>query len=572
VIHLQGQVAPDNAVALAALRGMLDNPAGYYVNLHTTANAGGLMRGQLMRADAAVLMGLMSPLNEVPPIPGLAASGVSHVLVLTTRDAAGALTSGQLVFDLNYSFPERQTFTGFHIHPAPAGVNGGVVFNTGIGGGAASVQSEPSGVGNLRRSVEVNLGNAAQAQALEGLLANPANYYVNLHTSEFGGGAIRSQLRRTDRMVFQANMLPSNEAPPVTGLEASAPAAVRVHTLRAEDGSVLAGVVEFDVNYRFPGETSFTGLHVHRGEAGVAGPVNISSGLSGADGVSTVTGQGNVSRAVTVSTPAGIAALNALVSRPEDYYVNLHTTVHGGGAVRAQLAAANSTAPSVDAVISATQDRNATTFAPGQLIAIYGSNLAKVSTDLAGWDGRVWPDLLNGVAVAVGGHRAHLYYVSPMQVIAQVPVDVEPGRRLLSVNNGNAPSAPVAVNIAPAAPAIFGFPAPAVIRSTDSSLISRDNPARAGDVLIIYVTGLGRTSPALASGAIAPASPAATTVPVTVTIGGQNAEVVSSIATPGVAGVYEVAVRMPAGPAAGSAPLVVSAGGAASNPVPIAVQ
>ena len=37
---------------------MLTDPSGFYVNMHTTDNPGGVIRGQLQRAEMVVLMGL----------------------------------------------------------------------------------------------------------------------------------------------------------------------------------------------------------------------------------------------------------------------------------------------------------------------------------------------------------------------------------------------------------------------------------------------------------------------------------------------------------------------------------
>lgn len=63
--------------------------------------------------------------------------------------------------------------TGAHIHEAPAGVNGGVVVNF----------------------FAQFSGNTAIDPTLFGdILADPANYYVNLHNSFFPAGAIRGQL------------------------------------------------------------------------------------------------------------------------------------------------------------------------------------------------------------------------------------------------------------------------------------------------------------------------------------------------------------------------------------------
>jgi uncharacterized protein (TIGR03437 family) len=434
------------------------------------------------------------------------------------------------------------------------------------------VQSEPSGAGIVNRPVEVNLAQAAQAQGLPALLANPTDWYINLHTTQFPGGAIRAQLRRTDRMTFDVTMLPSNEVPPITGLDANAPARFVAYTIRHEDGNVLAGVAEFDVNFRFPGETEFTGLHIHNGPAGVNGPVTIDSGVTRANSVRTETGFGNVFRMVTVADATGVATLNSLVATPENHYINLHTTTNPGGAVRSQLAPANSARPAIAAVISANLDRASTTVAPGGLISIFGTNLAKTTTDLAGWEGNRLPDLLNGVAVAVGGHRARLLYVSPTQVNAVLPIETPVGRQPAAVNNGNGP-AEAAVNVAAVAPAVFFGPSGGiVVKSADFSLVASGNPARAGDVLVVYATGLGQTTPAIEGASLAPAGSAVVIAPVAATIGGRAAEVISSVAAPGFAGLYQVALRMPSGVAAGNAPLVLTSGQAVSNTVNIAAQ
>jgi uncharacterized protein (TIGR03437 family) len=93
--------------------------------------------------------------------------------------------------------------------------------------------------------------------------------------------------------------------------------------------------------------------------------------------------------------------------------------------------------PTVDAVVSANLDPASRTLAPGSLIAIFGRNLAKVGTDLSGWEGQVIPESLNTVAVGAGPHRARLLYVSPTQINAQLPFELAPGTHGLAVSNGN---------------------------------------------------------------------------------------------------------------------------------------
>ena len=103
------------------------------------------------------------------------------------------------------------------------------------------------------------------------------------------------------------------------------------------------------------------------------------------------------------------------------------------------------------------------------------------------------------------------------------------------------------------------------------SLVSAENPAKAGDVVLIYLTGLGQTTPALQTGNLQPGTGFNNTSTVTVTIGGQNAPVAYSIASPGFAGLYQIAVTVPSG-VTGAADLVVKSGTATSNTVKINVQ
>ena len=455
-ITRQGQTLSTNAAGLEAVNGVLTNPSGYYVNMHTTDFPNGVIRGQLQRADMVVLMGLMSPQNEVPPIEGLQASGVGSVVALRTVDASGAATSGQVIFDANYrGFTEGTSFTGFHIHSGPAGENAPVTINTGIGAGANSVAAVPAGA-NLHYEVEVPMSTAAAVQTLQGLFSNPGDFYINLHTVVNPGGAIRSQLRRTDKMEFQVSMSPANEVPPITGLEASAPAAVTAHTIRNAEGAATGGVVIFDVNHRFPATATFTGLHIHNGRAVENGPVTIDSGLSATTPVVTETGFGNIYRIVTVSTDAGLATLNSLVSNPENHYVNLHTSTNPGGVVRAQLAAARTTSPAISAVTSAVSDP-ARNVAPGGLMMISGTDLIKVPSDLlAASNGVMLPASFNGTSVTIGGRAAPLLVVTATHIVAQVPMDVATGAQAVAVRNANgAAAATVNVNVAATAPAVF---------------------------------------------------------------------------------------------------------------------
>ncbi|MBM3747968.1 MAG: hypothetical protein FJW34_19450 [Acidobacteria bacterium] len=256
------------------------------------------------------------------------------------------------------------------------------------------------------------------------------------------------------------------------------------------------------------------------------------------------------------------------MERPEHYYVDSRTEKHPDGAMRAQFGAMTQL-PVIDAVVSANLDAASRTLAPGGLISIFGRNLAKVKGDLSGWEGQVIPESLNAGVVGAGQHRARLLYVSPTHINAQLPFELPPGTQPVAVNNGNGVSNIATIAVTPVAPAVFPD---AVLKRADNSLVTAAKPAQAGDVIVAHLTGLGQTTPALATGRLVNGARMFTTVAVTATLGGKDAEVLFSTAAPGLPGVYQVTLRVPSGAGTGSLPLVLTAGSTSSNTVTVAVR
>jgi len=95
-IHIAVPVAAGNAAGLGALQGILQSPAGYYLNLLTTDLPNGAIRGQLQRAQFTVLMALLNSSNVTPAPSSGAAYGVGQVVAIGTADASGNWTSGQV--------------------------------------------------------------------------------------------------------------------------------------------------------------------------------------------------------------------------------------------------------------------------------------------------------------------------------------------------------------------------------------------------------------------------------------------------------------------------------------------
>jgi len=211
---------------------------------------------------------------------------------------------------------------------------------------------------------------------------------------------------------------------------------------------------------------------------------------------------------------------------------------------------------------------------------IYGSGLgpAQLVQYQADASGRV-PTAAGGTSVYINGAAAPVIYASATQVAAVVPYGISGSLAQLYVQSQNQTSAPFNVSVASQIPAVFtlngsGAGQAAAINNTDNSINGAGKPAKVGDYVQLYVTGVGQTSPAGSDGLINAAPLPVPTATVKVTIGGQTANVNFAGGAPGaVAGVIQVNAQIPSGIAVGAAvPVVVQVGTSNSQPgVTIAV-
>jgi len=131
--------------------------------------------------------------------------------------------------------------------------------------------------------------------------------------------------------VFKAELKASNETPPITDAEASCSGTATV--------TLSSTSVKFDVSITgCPASTAINIGHIHEGAAGVAGPVKISTGLAAGD-LTLTNGGVTFSRTATPAGPPAwdAALISAILANPAGYYVNFHSTLHGGGVIRGQL-------------------------------------------------------------------------------------------------------------------------------------------------------------------------------------------------------------------------------------------
>jgi uncharacterized protein (TIGR03437 family) len=214
--------------------------------------------------------------------------------------------------------------------------------------------------------------------------------------------------------------------------------------------------------------------------------------------------------------------------------------------------------------------------APGSIISVFGANLGSTGA----WASSLpLPKTLAGASLQVGGYEVPLFYSSGGQINAQLPFELPVNSRpQLIVKGADFVTVPETITVAAARPGIFTTSqdgkGQGIIMDVNNRLVDASNPAKAGDMVVVYCTGLGTTNPAVRSGEAAPASPLAKVVtPVTVTIGGRPATVQFAGLTPGYVGLYQVNVQIPGGISPGaSVPLVISQDGVPSNTVALAIQ
>ncbi|MBK5292504.1 MAG: hypothetical protein JJE04_12615 [Acidobacteriia bacterium] len=186
--------------------------------------------------------------------------------------------------------------------------------------------------------------------------------------------------------------------------------------------------------------------------------------------------------------------------------------------------------------------------APGGIMSLFGSGLAPRT---ASFQGTPLPDELDGVQVVTNGTAAPILVISDQQINVQMPFDLEAGTASIQVNNNGRTSNTVAVAVAATSPAVFsasqkGFGG-ALASHADSSLVTRENPARPGETIVLFMSGLGRVEPAVTAGQAGGATPLSrvTGSAPKVLFDGRPGEVLFAGLAPGLVGVYQVNVIVP---------------------------
>jgi len=227
---------------------------------------------------ATVFTTALAGSNETPPN----ASPATGFAVLTLNDA-----QTQVTFHIQFSGLVG-TETAAHLHHAPPGVAGPVVFGLPLG-------SPKNGVWPV--------GPTEVAWLTAGEI------YVNIHSTSFPGGEIRGNLSASDND-YSAALGGSNEVPP------NASPATGTVSLSVNDAGTV-GIYHVEYSGLLGTETA---AHFHNAPPGSNGPVVLGLPL------------GSPKDGVWLMSAANLASLLA-----GSIYLNVHSTLFPGGEIRGNL-------------------------------------------------------------------------------------------------------------------------------------------------------------------------------------------------------------------------------------------
>lgn len=257
-----------------------------YVNIHTAANGGGEIRGQLAKVDGAIgFDALLDGSQEVPAVT----SKAKALMVGWSNYGLDSMQYAVLYDSL--------TTTNAHFHNAVVGVNGGVVV------GLTAYNRAPTAA----YVDKIALSSANLIKFLKGEI------YVNLHSAANSGGEIRGQVSTSLHEGLVGDLCSKQEVTANTS------------------AGIGAGFLSIDRNkligYYSVVASGLTGnataAHIHKGAKGVNGGVY--------QGFSASTNNAFSGSFTFATTAAADSAINGLM------YFNVHTAANGGGEIRGQI-------------------------------------------------------------------------------------------------------------------------------------------------------------------------------------------------------------------------------------------
>lgn len=208
----------------------------------------------------------------------------------------------------------------------------------------------------------------------------------------------------------------------------------------------------------------------------------------------------------------------------------------------------------VESSITNSASARAEVLAPNTLGTIFGQFLSRVTRTVSADEitSGTLPTTLrgSGVRVLIGGILTPLLYVSPTQVNFVVPSNVLPGNTEIRLGIDSRYGPAVRMRLAETSPALFPIdPEFAIMARQDGSVAQADNAARAGEIVVLYATGLGLTTERIDPGQLVRAPAVLQRIrEFSVYLNGVAVEasrILYAGLAPGFAGLYQINLRLP---------------------------
>jgi uncharacterized protein (TIGR03437 family) len=255
----------------------------------------------------------------------------------------------------------------------------------------------------------------------------------------------------------------------------------------------------------------------------------------------------NLFATVSSNAPAGSYPLKLLNVVATDSSAQAVTVKAVDGGITVQGAAGSGSRLQPDGVLNGASLLPGPV-APGEIVTLFGAGL-------------------EGTSVLFDGTPAPVLYTAPDQVNAITPYGLQNNASTqVRITQAGQPVAQLSIPVTESAPAIFTVDGsgvgPAAVLNQDYTLNSPSNPAEKGSAIMLFATGAGQTDPPGADGQVAGDPLPKPLLPVSVQIGGRQAQVVYAGAAPGmVAGVLQVNCIVPIASRTGCAvPIILSVG------------
>ena len=211
---------------------------------------------------------------------------------------------------------------------------------------------------------------------------------------------------------------------------------------------------------------------------------------------------------------------------------------------------------------------------PGSLGTIFGVGLMEGITGVVEAGQVPFPTILRGVRVIVNGISSPILSIANVngqeQISIQVPFGISaPGDTGVIIENNGSRTTVTGVPLFTVQPGVFEFIANGVrvaaVLHADFQPVTPANPARPNEIVLLFITGMGLTNPAVGTNVVGPAPPATSVLQPVVGIDDAGVEVLGSFYAPGLMTVFQINLRIPGNAQTGNRKLSVIAGGVSSQ-------